>query len=58
MEKTNRSFFYKQKCSTASKPDGIILNQFLIENSESNADDAQPAAEDEAKVYKFNFFFL
>lgn len=40
-----------QRCGTISKPDGIILNQFLIETSESSADDAK-SAETEAKVIK------
>lgn len=40
-----------QKCGTLSKPDGVILNQFLIETAEIGADDAQ-GAETEAKIIK------
>lgn len=39
-----------QKCNTSSKSDGVILNQFLIEISESNADETQNNSEFDSKV--------
>lgn len=55
------SFFITKKCKTPSKPDGIILDQFIIESSETSGDESQSATDVDANVciilIKYLFFF-
>lgn len=46
----------KQKCKTPSKPDGIILDQFLIELSEANAEESQTSDVDAQVLYSNSEF--
>lgn len=53
-------FFITKKCKTPSKPDGIILDQFIIESSETSGDESQSASDVDANVciilIKYSFF--
>lgn len=54
------SFPITKKCKTPSKPDGIILDQFIIESSETSGDESQSASDVDANVciilIKYLFF--